>query len=378
MGLFPKMGAMFIAYSTGLAGTYENPTVLVNLITTVLIIFVLIYTVLGGMVSVIITDFAQFIVLGIGMALGLYYCLSHPDLGWERMTTTLADHQGEGAFNPLASEGYGWIWLIFNLILAAGAMVSWGPELSRALTARTDRVAVRTFLFAVPGKFVGYCIPALWGIAAFCLVVHTPELCEKFFPNGLSEDVVKAGRAMPLTLGKIVPTGLLGVLVAALMAAFMSTHDSYFLCWSSIIARDIAGPLSGDRLTHHQQIRITRIAIICIGVFLLVWGVWYELPDSVWSYMAVTGAIYIAGAGVAIIGGVYWPRASTAGAIASLLGGLFALPGIFIDPINKTMGWNLTPEIVGIMTFVICITLFITFSIMIPDRPSRKTQEHTL
>jgi SSS family solute:Na+ symporter len=375
MGLFPKMGAMFIAYATGLAGAYEDPTVLVNLITTVLIVFVLVYTVLGGMVSVIITDFVQFIVLSIGMGLGLYFCLVHPDLGWERMTTTLAEHRGEGAFNPLADPDYGWTWILFNLILFAAAMVSWGPELSRALTARSERIAVRTFLYAVPGKFVGYCIPALWGIAAFCLVANQPELRAIFFPDGLAGEAADAGRAMPLTLGKIIPTGLLGLLVAGLLAAFMSTHDSYLLCWSSIIARDIAMPLSGNRLTHRQQILITRISIICIGTFLLIWGVWYELPSSVWNYMAVTGAIYIAGAGVSIIGGAYWRRASSAGAVASLLGGLSALPGVFLDPINRLLGCNLTVPMVGVMTFVICIVLFVVFSILIPDRQTPESPE---
>ena len=370
MGLFPKMGAIFIAYATGLAATHEDPTLLVNTITTVLIVVVLVYTVLGGMVSVIITDFAQFVVLSVGMGLGLYFCLAHPELGWDRMMTTLAEHRGERAFNPLAAEGYGWTWIIFNLVLMMAAMVSWGPELSRALTARSQRIAVRTYLFATPGKFVGYCIPVLWGVAAFCLIVNRPELRALFFPDGLGGDPVDAGRAMPLVLGKIVPTGLLGILVAGLLAAFMSTHDSYFLCWSSIIARDIAMPISGDRLTQRQQIRITRISIVCIGIFLLVWGVWYELPSSVWDYMAVTGAIYIAGAGVSIIGGVYWRRASSAGAVAALLGGLSALPGVFLDPINGVFGWSLTVPMIGIMTFAICTTLFVVFSILMPDRHS--------
>ena len=370
MGLFPKMGAIFIAYATGLAATHEDPTLLVNTITTVLIVVVLVYTILGGMVSVIITDFAQFVVLGVGMGLGLYYCLTHPELGWDRMMTTLAEHRGERAFNPLAAEGYGWTWVSFNLLITVAAMVAWAPELSRALTARSQRIAVRTYLVASPDRFVGYCIPVLWGVAAYCLIANRPELRVLFFPDGLGGEAVDAGRAMPLTLGKIVPTGLLGVLVAGLLAAFMSTHDSYFLCWSSIIARDIALPLSGDRLTQRRQIRITRISIVCIGIFLLVWSVWYELPSSVWNYMAVTGAIYIAGAGVSIIGGIYWRRASSAGAVAALLGGLSALPGVFLDPINRQFGLNLTVPMIGIMTFAICTALFIAFSLLVPDRRS--------
>ena len=104
-------------------------------------------------------------------------------------------------------------------------------------------------------------------------------------------------QAMPLLLGKIVPSGLLGILVAGLMAAFMSTHDSYFLCWSSVITRDVIGPLRKRPLSEKSQIRITRVLIVLIGAFLLWWGIWYELPESVWGYMAVTGTVYLGGAG---------------------------------------------------------------------------------
>ena len=368
MALFPKMGAIFIAYATGLAATHEDPTLLVNLITTVMIVFALIYTVLGGMVSVTVTDFVQFIVLSVGMGLGLYFCLGHPELGWDRMMTALVEHRGERAFNPLAPNGYGWIWIGFNLLIVVGAMVSWGPELSRALTARSGRSAMRMFLFSTPGKFVGFCIPALWGVAAFCMVANRPELRAIFFPQGLGGDPVDPGRAMPLVLGKIIPTGLLGLFVAGGLAAFMSNHASYFLCWSSIIARDIVMPLSGDRLAGRRQILITRISTACIGLVLLIWGVWYELPSSVWNYMTVTGAIYIAGASVAVIGGTYWRRASSAGAVAALIGGLSALPGVFIDPINRRFGWGLTVPMIGIMAFAVCTSLFVVFSILIPDR----------
>ena len=64
-----------------------------------------------------------------------------------------------------------------------------------------------------------------------------------------------------------------------------------------------------------------RITVLCIGLFLLVWGVWYQLPESVWTYLAVTGTVYISGAGITIYGGIYWKRASSAGAFAALCGG---------------------------------------------------------
>ena len=54
-----------------------------------------------------------------------------------------------------------------------------------------------------------------------------------------------------------------------------------------------------------------------LGAVLLIWGVWYDIPKSVWTYMAVSGTIYLSGAGVVLLGGIYWKRASTVGAECS-------------------------------------------------------------
>lgn len=65
MDLFPKMGATFVTYATGLASAGDS-TLIVNLIMTILIVLVILYTVTSGMVAVIICDYIQFIVLSIG------------------------------------------------------------------------------------------------------------------------------------------------------------------------------------------------------------------------------------------------------------------------------------------------------------------------
>ena len=368
MGLFPKMGATFIMYVTGMGVDAGDHDTMVNVITSVLIVLVLTYTVLGGMVSVIVTDYIQFVVLSAGMALGVYFVLHDPNLGWTAITDAMAEHRGERMFNPVAEGGYGWIWIVFNFVLFLTAGICWAPEASRALTAKNPRVAQRTFLVAAPGQFIRLAIPALWAVAAFCLVSQSAELTAHFFPAGLGGEAANAAQAMPLAIGKIMPAGLLGILVAGLMAAFMSTHDSYFLCWSSVISRDVVSPLRGRALDDAQEIRVTRISVVCMGIFLMVWGVWYELPPSVWTYMAVTGSIYLSGAAIVLIGGVYWPRASSAGALAALLGGLIAIAGLFKDRINETFGCRLTGEMIGLGSFLFCAAAFVLFSLLFPDR----------
>jgi SSS family solute:Na+ symporter len=339
----------------------------INVITSILIALVLLYTVVGGMVSVIVTDYMQFIVLGLGLGLGLYFCLSHADLGWSGMVGALSQHRGEAAFNPVHKDSYGWLWVLWMIVHFGAAALCWAPEVTRALTSKDPEATKRTFLLGSPGQFIRLALPALLAIAAFCYVSQHELLTVHFFPAGLGEGADHAGEAMPLLLGKIVPSGLLGLLVAGLMAAFMSTHDSYFLCWSSVITRDIIAPLRKRELTDKQQIRITRIAIVCIGAFLLTWGVWYPLPASVWNYMAVTGSVWLCGSIVILIGGMYWKQASSAGAVAALLGGLISVVIIFLPESvsNNTMAMG----IAGLANYAFCALLFVVFSLAMPDPP---------
>jgi SSS family solute:Na+ symporter len=368
MGLFPKMGAIFVTYLTGASLTEPASETTVNLITSLMIALVIVYTVLGGMISVLVNDYLQFVVLTVGLVVGVFACLWHPQLGWDRIIHSMAEERGARMFNPVAAGGYGWTWVVFNAVVFAAAAICWAPEASRSLTARDERVARLTFLLSAPGQFMRLAVPALFAAAMFCLVAQTPELQAHFFPHGLSGDAAHAEQAMAYLLSRIVPTGALGLVAAGALAAFMSTHDSYMICWASVLTRDVYVPLAGKEVSDAAQIRLTRIGVIAIGMFLLVWGVWYELPESVWTYMAVTGTIYMSGAAVVLIGGLYWPRASSAGALAAFIGGLGAVVGLFRDTFARWTGIDVSGEAIGLGSYVFCAILFVGFSLAFPDR----------
>ena len=64
---------------------------------------------------------------------------------------------------------------------------------------------------------------------------------------------------------------------------------------------------------------ITRSLVLGIGLFLLVYGLWYELPGNAWDYLAVTGNIYLASVFTLLVAALYWRRATTKGAYAALV-----------------------------------------------------------
>ena len=136
-----------------------------------------------------------------------------------------------------------------------------------------------------------------------------------------------------------------------------------------MIVRDIVNPLRSKPLSNVQQIRATRIVIAFIGVFLLVFGIWIDIPESVWTYMAITGAIYLSGAGIVLAGGIYWRRASTAGAIAALFGGLISVVALFEKPIQQCEQFKwVSAELICLSNYALCIILFVAFSLLFPDK----------
>jgi len=135
--------------------------------------------------------------------------------------------------------------------------------------------------------------------------------------------------AMPNLLAAVVPIGLIGLLVAAMLAADMSTNSSYMIAWSSVIYNDVLKPIHHGLWTEEKGILWNRVIIGFIGVFLLLYGLWYPLKGDLWVYMQVTGTIYLASMSVILIAACYWDKANDWGAMGAIIIGS-AIPVAFL------------------------------------------------
>jgi SSS family solute:Na+ symporter len=172
--------------------------------------------------------------------------------------------------------------------------------------------------------------------------------------------------AMPVFLSQILPAGFIGIVSAGMLAAFMSTHDSYLLCWSSVLTQDVVTPWFRNGLSSKARLLLTRIFILAIGVFILVWGLWYDLGQDLWDYMAISGAIYFTGAIALLVFGLYWKSAGKVGAYLALICGFGAIVGL--KPIQELLGINVSSEIVGLVVIVLATVMMVVGSLMFPDR----------
>lgn len=383
MGLFLKVGSMFIVGITGLSGEGET----LQWVMIGLLVLVLVYTTLGGMISVVLTDYVQFAVLS--FALLLVTGLAISELGWQHIFDTVREVHGEAGFDPtLEGTGFGWSY-VFWMVIAVGFVGSaiWPTAVSRALAMESESALRRQYCWSSISFAVRFLIPYFWGICTLVFITSSPagsDLPALFLPTDGSEPVLENLYAMPVFLGRLLPPVLIGLVTAGMIAAFMSTHDSYFLTWSSVITQDIVAPLKKTSFSTQSRVRLTRILILLMGGYVLYWGLFYQGGEDVWDYMAVTGGIYFTGAFVVLMLGVYWKRTSSFGATLGLLSGLLMLFGL--QPVQEAVGlryqdaagfWveRLTSPQVGLLTVALAIFLTAAGSLLVPDRQTSNNSE---
>jgi len=367
MGLFLKASSLFITGATGM-----NSEVALKIIMTVLLLLVLLYTALGGLVSVVVVDYVQFVILSVGLVLACV--LSIKNLGWHNIVDTITQYKQEAGFNPFLSEqGFGWSYVVWMFFLGIVSCAIWQTAVIRACAAESTKVVKKLYTFSSLGFLIRFLIPNFLGICAFVYMAHSVELKAIFLPEGVEASSEITMQAMPIFLGKILPTGIIGLVTAGMLAAFMSTQDAYLLCWSTVLTQDVIAPLCKDKLSSKARIFTTRVFLVLISIFTLVWGLWYPLEQDLWDYMAISGAVYFTGAFALLFLGLYWKRASKVGAYLSLFIGFAALLGL--DAVQKALNLNeffkdhnITSAKIGLSTIAAATVVMIVGSLLFPDR----------
>lgn len=350
MGVFLRTGGQFLVLVAGLNVRY------LEVMMTVLLIGVAVYTILGGMLSVLVTDFLQFVVMSVGLILVTILILMN--VGWEKLVTTVETQYGAGGFNPFVNSTMGWQYVLFNLMLNIAAVLTWQTIIARVLAAKDTRtgrkVYTRTSFFFV----CRFLIPGIWGIAALATLGPVANTLE----------------AMPTYLATAVPAGLMGILVAAMLAADMSTDSSYMLTWCSVIYNDILAPFRKQPWSQRKGLFWNRTIIAVIGIFLLLYGLWYPLKGDLWTYLGVTGTIYLASISVLLIACCYWRKANSWGAAASIIvSAVIPVSYLVMEQVPSTaaLAKSIGPYYSGIATYLLSGAAMVIGSLIKPvGRPA--------
>jgi SSS family solute:Na+ symporter len=323
-GVFPIIEATFLNIVTGIPQIYVIWTMVV------LMALVLLYTAVGGMISVIITSYVQYLLLVLGMLIITVYCFAV--VGLPSMISTVTQRMGAQGFNPIGHPAFGWKFVLWQSLGWLAIITSWAPVAARTFSSESPSVVKR--IFAWTGLlFLGRAIlPFIWGIAALA-----------YFKGRTAVPI----QATPEFLRDVLPVGLLGLVVAAMLAASMSTYSGYLLAWSSIISQDVVLPLFRKPLAERQQLRVHKATVLGLTIFIVVWGLFYVIPGATYFYLQMTANLFLAGTFWTLVGGMYWKGAHRLGALCSLvLGGSATFIYFLVD---DPVAWTGT---IGVLSYV--------------------------
>ncbi|MBK8093139.1 MAG: hypothetical protein IPK32_14420 [Verrucomicrobiaceae bacterium] len=176
--------------------------------------------------------------------------------------------------------------------------------------------------------------------------------------------------AMPRFLSTFLPVGLMGLLIAAMLAADMSTNSSYMLSWGSVIYHDILAPFRRGPWPDDRAIRWNRCIVALIGLYLLIFGLFYHIEGNVWSYLLLTGSIYLSSMSVLLIACCYWRRANDWGAICGiLLGAAVPVAHLTLEKMPSTAAFaaSIGKDAAGIAAFIAAALGMIAGSLLKPS-----------
>ena len=343
MGVFLRMGGEFLMTVVGFGATAAGgeswaASHRLELTMSALLLMVAVYTIVGGMLSVLVTDFLQFVVMSVGLVVVTWLLLAK--VGFAALAETVEAKLGAGGFHPLANPEMGWPYVFFNAFFTLGTVLTWQTMLQRVMAAKDARTGRRIYMGTAFFFVCRFLIPGLWGIAA----LHA---------QGAGAPGVTSLSAMPTWLAGFLPVGLMGLLIAAMLAADMSTDSSYMLTWTSVIYNDVIAPWRRPGWTERKGLLLNRLLVAAIGVFLLFYGLWYPLGSDLWTYLGVTAAIYLASMSTLLVACCYWRRATSRGAAAAIVvGAVFPIAYLVLQQVAPSVSAGIGPYWSGILAYV--------------------------
>lgn len=335
MGVFLKIEGQFLTIVSGIDQKY------LVLVMTSILLLELVYTVLGGMVSVVITDYLQYVLLSVATILVSIYAVGHA--GWDNVTAKVASVFGASGFSPLENKAFGWEFLTWQVLLWFAASTCWQTTAMRMFATNGPGTAKRVMTWTGVIFLGRGMLPMLWGICALTLFGSGALTADGVPTPVVGGHPLTPIEAMPAMIAQLLGPGVKGLVVAGMLAATMSVNSSYLLGWSSVLSQDVIIPvrskLGRGPLSQRAQIGINRVANVGVSLFVMFWGLYYPLSGAAYLYLNITGTIFLSGAFVAVVGGLYWRRANLAGGYAAMLGGAVGsiVPFFFLHwDANKT------------------------------------------
>ena len=323
-----------------------------------------IFSTLGGFRGVIYTDFLLFFVAMIGAISAAVVAVNHPDVGG--LSNLLANEAIQSKISILPDfNDTETLIAVLIIPLAVQWWSSWYPGAEpggggyiaqRMLAAKDENHAIgATFFFNI----LHYALrPWPWILVALASMVVFPDLesIKAAFPN-ISEGKLGHDLAYPAML-TFLPAGLLGLVLASLIAAYMSTISTHLNWGSSYIINDVYKRFVKPEATEKELVRMGRISTVIMMILGAALALYLTNAVQIFNIIIMFGA----GTGLIFILRWFWWRINAWSEIAAMIiSGIVSIAFEFGGMYPASMpGWAKFPTVVLITTIVWLATTFLT------------------
>ncbi|CAM1364704.1 Transporter, SSS family [Tenacibaculum sediminilitoris] len=312
-------------------------------------IIVVLYSSLGGLRGVLLTDFVQFLIAMIGSVWATIYIVGLPEINGLSNLLTHPNVSDKLAMLPDFSDKEALITL-FIIPFAVQWWSTWYPGAEpggggyiaqRMLAAKDEKNATWATLFF---NFAHYALrPWPWIIVGLASLIIFPSLdsMNQAFPSLTTEmqghDVAYAAMMTYL------PAGLLGIVLTSLIAAFMSTISTQLNWGSSYIVNDFYSRFINKKASERQKVVVGRISTVVLMLCAALFSFYLQSAKGVFDLLLQIGA----GTGLLFILRWFWSRINpyseiAAMAISFLIAIFFFINGKMETPIIEIAGyWQL-------------------------------------
>lgn len=319
------------------------------------------YTLLGGLRGVILTDFFQFGLAMAGMIAACIYLVGLPEVGGIQALLT---HENVAPKLDLVPDPSNWE--VFVPVFLIPIAVQWwsvwypgaepgggGYIVQRMLSAKDEKNAVAaTFLF----NLAHYALrPWPWILIALASVIVYPSVGDMAtaFPN-VPSDLVREDLAFPAMLSRL-PAGLLGLVTAGLIAAFMSTISTHLNWGSSYLVNDFYVRFLKPGASEREMVNVGRIGVVVMFVLAALLAPVLQNASKAFNLLLQIGA----GTGLIFILRWFWWRINALAEIVAMVVSFLIAVFFTVVPLELNGEWQLLIG-VGLTTVAWLTTALVT------------------
>ena len=354
-GVFPSVVSRFMIYFCGFPLSFNFLGMEISTYPVVMAAILLIslyFVFAGGQIAVILTEFFQGVYSNIAFLVIIAFSLFV--VNWDQIAEAVATAPANASLvNPYHTSevpDFNFWYFLINVFGVIYVKLSWQGTQGFNSSAKSAHEAKMGEVLGNYRDIPKWLFLVFIPVVAYTILHHADFAHIADYVNatlsGVGNEAVQNQLRIPLVLSEILPVGLMGVFLALMLMATISTHDSYMHSWGSIFIQDVLMPFRKKAFEPEQHIKVLRMSILGVCIFIYFFSLWFPMTDYIFLYFAITAAIFTGGSGAVIIGGLYWKRGTTSAAWSALIvGSVIAVTGIILQqiypdfPINGQYFW---------------------------------------